>query len=988
MSNLSDVPEPLSPTPAKRRLPARLRGLWHSLRQSKFVRLLVGLAVLMVVFGILAFGLMRVLGPSEGFKAFTLPYIQDFTDVDVRRWYVNEGIWSIRQEMLAQAANLNKPAELYIPYKVTDEQPYHASTYLTFAKSTQQAGLNFNAQYPKMPDKQHQIYLERVPVDPKLAKAAKAAGQAAPPNMQLVAGYTDDKGKFVTQVTVPFYSDADAYRLDLYVLGNTYTVQVNGQTLIERRPLFYPNGLIGFHTLGPAKFDTVKITTAEAEPPGDQFYVSDFDQAPGGAGWVPFGGEWEVADAELVQANPAFENAGIGYEGSAFENYVVQSEFRHLVGVGGGLLFNMISPYQLNGAYVVRYSDQSDAIFWGYFDEQGAFTRQGYASVTPPGSELHQLSAYVGPDSYDVYLDDQMLARSIPLQNATIITESGRSGGHVGLITSQSSVAFQLVEVFPLFDNAPMPLRPLQSTPLDANGALSTTAIITPTLGSTAPATKPPPTATAKPTTKPTATPSATAPPPNSATQVPLAVQPPLTTSVRPAGSAVILPDNALTPTATLTGTVTRQATDATASTPTATPAPATDAVVAGTAAITVVDATSSAGPTATRPPATATPTPAVLSTPIVVSGGDAPWNSQMRGDMRAAGWRPISGKWRFSNDNLIQDDTNGQMAIVNTLNAYRNYNFEATFSHRDGNGAGILFNMPNPDKLNGAFMVRYSDRRPGGIFWGYFDDSGKFVGQGYANVDPPGDVTHRLRVVSEDSAYSVYLDDVLLVTGVPLKQNSGYVGLTTVMSAVDFSAAQVYSDRGAPPGAQTPVATQPLSPAGVYSGTFSAPNQRPLNGQWEIANGVYRQTAPNPADYVLNTGLYASNYTIEADMALPAQPEVGAGFVLQMPEQGRKAGAALVRLIKGGNGIFWGVYDETGTFRGQSSANLPTKPEGESVYHLVVDVNGGAATVSVDGEQITNKVVLPQPRGWIGLIAHGGSISFENLKITVKEPQ
>ena len=90
------------------------------------------------------------------------------------------------------------------------------------------------------------------------------------------------------------------------------------------------------------------------------------------------------------------------------------------------------------------------------------------------------------------------------------------------------------------------------------------------------------------------------------------------------------------------------------------------------------------------------------------------------------------------------------------------------------------LFNMPYTDRLNGAHMVRYSERRPGGIFWGYFDETGKFVGQGYANVDPPADARHTLRVVSAAETYSLYLDDFLLAADLPLRQNYGYVGFVT----------------------------------------------------------------------------------------------------------------------------------------------------------------------------------------------------------------
>ncbi len=306
--------------------------------------------------------------------------------------------------------------------------------------------------------------------------------------MELVAGYTDKDGKFIKQVSVPFGPDSGEYRLDLFVLGNTYTVQVNGQTLVDRRPLFYPNGLVGYHTLGPARFDTLKITTATTDDPGEQVYVSDFDQNPGGAGWVPFNGEWEITDGELVQANPAAQDAGIGFEGSAFEDYGLQVTFRHLTGAGGGLLFNMPSPYQLNGAHVVRYSDQADSVFWGYYDDQGLFTRQGFANADPPGTETHQMRVFVGSDSYDVYLDDQMLARAVPIEAAVGAMDPGRSGGHIGLITSLSSVAYKAAEVFPLLRNAAAIAQQSSGTPVVPASlpVINPTATTTPTETATA----------------------------------------------------------------------------------------------------------------------------------------------------------------------------------------------------------------------------------------------------------------------------------------------------------------------------------------------------------------------------------------------------------------------------------------------------------------------------------------------------------------------
>lgn len=868
------------PAPGARRL-SRLRLLRPTL--PRWVTWLAAGGTAVAVAALAVLYLLGIFPGRAGLPAFSLPLVEDFSAADLQRWIVHEGVWTLREDRLVQLANLEGPAQIYLPYEMPAEQPYHLSAYLILGRTTRAAGLNFNAQYPEPWARQHQVYIARATTTDEGLEGGE--GEAAP--LQLVAGFTDESGQFVQQVSVPFTLDTGQYRLDVYVLGNSYTVQLNGQTLIERRPLFYSGGLLGFVSQGTARFDTLKVTAAEVRDPGEQVYTSDFDQTPGGAGWVPLSGTWELSDGELVQTNPAIIDAAIGYEGSAFENYVVQATFRHLVGVGGGLLFNMVSPYQINSAYVVRYSEQADAVFWGFFDEQGIFTRQGYVDTAPAGREPHTLAVYVGVESYDIYLDDQLLARNVPLQALAPAQEPGRSGGHIGLITARSSVAYSLVEVFPLFDNAQMKLprpQPLQSqspasTPAQADA---------------------------------TATPAAS------------------TVPAEP------------------------------------TPLPATPTA------------------RATRPPAPATPLPASSQTIVPGSLG---WQSEFRGDLIGAGWRPISGQWQFSNGTLVQNDPNGiDLAIVYTGQAFQQYTYQVSFTHRTGHGAGILFNMPYQNQLAGAHMVRFSERRPGGIFWGYFDETGKFVGQGYANVTPPADARHTLQVASGQDSYSITLDGFLLAADVPLHQNYGYVGLVTVQSTASFDQIQVgdlVDLATATTTADPSVLALQLAP-GAAVDTNASSDRRVLSGQWEIEEGVYRQISPAPADYILNTGVYASNYRIEATIALPVKPDAGGGFVLHMPERGRKNGASIVRLINGGTGLFWGVYDAAGTFLGRQSVELPPKPEGDNVFHLRVEVRGAEMDLFVDEVEIARGIQLPRSEGWVGLIAFGGPVTFTDLQITV----
>ena len=196
------VAEAAEATPRK---PSRVKRAIARVRRSRWLRLGIALAVIGVVLFGLAYGVLRVLGPKEKFAPLDLPYVQHFADMDPRKWFISDGVWSLRQEMLAQAANLNKPADIYIPGQIVKEQPYHLSTYITFTKSTQEAGVNFNAQYPKMTTQQHQVFVARRSED----AGSDSATAADAPAMELVAGYTDENGEFVRQVTVPFDIDSD-----------------------------------------------------------------------------------------------------------------------------------------------------------------------------------------------------------------------------------------------------------------------------------------------------------------------------------------------------------------------------------------------------------------------------------------------------------------------------------------------------------------------------------------------------------------------------------------------------------------------------------------------------------------------------------------------------------------------------------------------------------------------------------------------------------
>ncbi|HNA55392.1 MAG TPA: hypothetical protein PLM13_13705 [Anaerolineales bacterium] len=804
-------------------------------------RILISAAGLVFVAVFIFAALQTLLAPEQPVTTYTVPYTQEFDEVNLKRWFSDAGVWTIRESTLLQTVGGEDAGQLHIPLTVPEDQPYHASVFITLKKDSKNVGLSFNAQYPNLLEEQHRVYISRI----------------NPDTLELVAGYMDETGAFVTQAQVPLSINTTEFRLDLYVYSNTYLVQVNGQRLIENRPLFYKNGMIGFYALGPVIFDTYKLTAAENQNPGDMIYTSDFDQDPGGAGWVPISGMWQIASKQMVQSDSAVNDAAIGYETSTFENYTLQTTFNHLSGQGAGVLFNMPSPYQINGAHLVRYSDETDSLVWGYYDAKGVFNRQGFADVSAAGKAAHTLQIFSGDNSYDIFLDDEMLARDVPLESIQ---------GSVGLTTSRSSAGFTTVEVFPLFGTTASPVAAL--------------------------------------------------------------TQPSKNTPLPKASPTQVLPTQA---------------------SPTQTPAPEKT-------------------PTANADSVT----PIATGDKNIVNGGSAPYHGVFDGKLSDAGWKILNGDWKFSNGNFVQTKVEGfDFATVYTKTAFKSFSIQIGLTHVEGSGGGIIFNLPYADRLNGATMVRYSDKRDNAVIWGYFDENGVYQNQGYADVPHAGTDRHTLRVVAGEASYGIYVDERLIVQAVPYrtKQNFGYFGLLTSRSSVVYD--EVLVD----------------GVGAVFKGTYSNmdgfTDQRVVSGKWNIETNKASQTVTDVSDYVWNTGVQASDYTVTSKITLPNTSDSGGGFIIHMTERGTKNNSYIVRLKDGGKAIWWGTINAEGKFKGQGSAPLE-KTSNTFVLKLVVKLD--SMTIYVNDKEIVKNVTLSSQEGWIGLLAYGGPVIFEDVKLDVTQ--
>ena len=636
------------------------------------------LPALLIVFVLVFFNwrLRSRFAPEESFSTFDLPYYQPFDDVPVNRWFMSGGKWLVEAGALVQTDSSAEVAKIFVPKWLAEGEPYQLAVELTLSEGAQAAGVNFNAQYPEIQRDHERVYVSH-------------EGD----HLELLAGVADEEGGFQASARVPLPANANTIKLDLLVRGTTYDVLIDGEPLLQNQPLTYFDGLVGLFAInGPTKFDdlsievlddsfTLELSTLEPElvtavetDEGSLLYASSFSEGTAD-GWVPFSGDWRVEDGRLTQFDANGYDFGIGYEGQIFQSYSVQTAFNHLAGTGAGLLFNMASPSQLKDAHIVRYSDRSDSVGYGYFDENGVFNSQGYSSVSAPAADEHVFKVVSGESSYDLYVDNQIIASEIPLY---------RNNGYIGLLTAKSTAAYSLIEVTTLLKD-PSANNGEAAADLPAEQAV--------------------------------------------ATPEPDAVS---------ANIAEPIPD---------------------------------------TAATTTVAAVSSA------------------EAPTVETVGESVANDSGLSTVGLDGWVTISGQWASEEGNIVQTDKDGfDLATGFAGETFSAVDLAVAVEHLDGVGAGLLFNMPTADALQGAHMVRYADWTDA-IVWGYFDELGQFIGQGYAKIEPPADRAHVLRVVSGDGSYAVFLDGEQLAVDLPLFSNSGHIGLITSKAKASFGSIRAASN-------------------------------------------------------------------------------------------------------------------------------------------------------------------------------------------------
>ncbi len=366
-----------------------------------------------------------------------------------------------------------------------------------------------------------------------------------------------------------------------------------------------------------------------------------------------------------------------------------------------------------------------------------------------------------------------------------------------------------------------------------------------------------------------------------------------------------------------------------------------------------------------TEVPALAPPPP--IDSPTLAAGAMLAMDSFDEAPAGDSPWLFLSGDWVVEAGNLVQRPTTGYDHAAGYRDTFTRYRLQTTFRHLEGGGGGLLFNMPAQDSRLGAHMVRYFEN--GSVLaWGYFDNSGAFIGQGSASVSPAGTDTHTLEIRSGEATYSIILDGAQVVEGIPLTNTSGHIGLTASESAVTFESVAVYALEA--PGQITTVGDL----------EFSMPT-----GNWTIADGVITQLEETATDFVAGTGISAERFTVSVTVLLPDRaqhPDAGGGIIFHMDSRDTPTNGIMARFGSGGSEIFWGNYDSQGVFNGQGGSPLDLQT---GVPHkLTLVVRDTSFDILVDDQVIVTDLPQPQAGGWLGLVSFNGPVSFSDFQLSL----
>lgn len=248
----------------------------------------------------------------------------------------------------------------------------------------------------------------------------------------IVWGFFDENGVFQGQGSAPIPPlGAGAHTLEVMLEGDTYAIRVDGGLVVQGVPVRTRGDYFGLTaSQSVAVFEAVTTSGMAPTAPTDTAF-----------GLIPGRGDWVEQDGAIIQraTDSADMYAGLNFQG---QEYSASADIQWTQdpegATGGGLLFNMTEPAKLEGANMVRFSQNGSEIFWGYFDDAGVFLGDGGAPLDLNFDRPHTLQVVVGASTYAVYVDGTLVAENRPLR---------RQGGYVGLLTYRGPITFTNIQL-------------------------------------------------------------------------------------------------------------------------------------------------------------------------------------------------------------------------------------------------------------------------------------------------------------------------------------------------------------------------------------------------------------------------------------------------------------------------------------------------------------------------------------------------------------
>ena len=372
-------------------------------------------------------------------------------------------------------------------------------------------------------------------------------------------------------------------------------------------------------------------------------------------------------------------------------------------------------------------------------------------------------------------------------------------------------------------------------------------------------------------------------------------------------------------------------------------------------------------------------------------------YSSNFGGNFQENDWQALSGNWEIIDGYLSQQNPEGfNFGIVYRAEEFRQFILRAAFSHKEGIGAGLLFNMPESNHINGAHMVRFAESG-NGVFWGYFNQNGTFIGQGYAIMSVNPSSAHTIKVVSGEGVYDIYVDNQKIANNIELMSNSGFIGLTTTQSSAAFALVDIsnFRDNSIVELAREisiwsdPLRAQQSILINGFSSNSENMNWIPISGHWRTSQNTLLQTDQGGYDFaIVYQGEIFQDYQL--DVPLNHIRGRGAGIIFNMLSQDNLKSAIMVRYSDVANLLMWGYFGGDGLYMGQGYAEVAS-PELDT-HTISVVSKEDSYDLYLDGQTVVKDVPSIRNNGYIGLItsrstARFGPISLSSLSNAASTP-